>query len=99
MTTTTQKTYKTTFILDTRGVEEPVETLIDQLKGVLEGIGATVKDTHNVGNRTFARVPDRKFPEGIFLQITFEAGPEIPAQLSEKLRLDKKVNRIMTEKI
>lgn len=99
MTTTTQKSYKSTFILDTRGVEEPVESLIDNLKSVIEGLGGTVKETENIGDRPFARTPDRTLASGIYVQIVFEAGPDLPAALNDKLRLDKKVNRIMTEKV
>ena len=37
------KKYKSTFILDTRGYTEPVETLIERLKSVIESVGCKVR--------------------------------------------------------
>lgn len=91
------KKYNATFILDTRGYEEPVETLIEKLKGVVESVGGKVESVENLGQKNFARVPNRKFPSGIFVSIKFEGDASSPAQITEKLRLDKTVNRLMIQ--
>ncbi|MFR6032515.1 MAG: 30S ribosomal protein S6, partial [Bacilli bacterium] len=49
------KKYKSTFILDTRGYTEPVETLIERLKSVIESVGCKVSGVENLGQKTFAR--------------------------------------------
>ncbi len=96
-TTMNSKKYNATFILDTRGYEEPVETLIEKLKGVVESVGGKVESAENLGQKNFARVPNRKFPSGIFVSIKFEGDASSPAQITEKLRLDKTVNRLMIQ--
>ncbi len=87
--------YKATFILDTRGYSEPVEALVEKLKGTIESAGGKVGKVENLGQKTFARTTDRTFPEGIYIGISFEGASALPAQIKEKLRLDKTVNRVL----
>jgi small subunit ribosomal protein S6 len=95
--TTTKNKYKATFILDTRGYEEPVETIVDKLKELLSSIGCNVRDVQNIGQLNFVRVTDRKFPAGIYIQIKYDGPSESTALIKEKLRLDRKINRILIE--
>ncbi len=87
--------YKATFILDTRGYSEPVETLVEKLKGIIESVGGKVDSVENLGQKAFARTTDRAFPAGIYVEIAFEGESTLPAQIKEKLRLDKTVNRVL----
>lgn len=89
------KKYQTTFILDTRGYNEPVETLIAKLQGVLESVGCKVESTENLGQKTFARTPNRSFPAGIYVQFCYEGPANSTALIREKLRLDKTVDRFI----
>lgn len=89
------KKYKSTFILDTRGYTEPVETLIERLKSVIESVGCKVSGVENLGQKTFARAVDRTFPAGLYVQFSYEGPSSSNAQIKEKLRLDKTVNRIL----
>jgi len=91
------KKYKSTFILDTRGYTDPVETLIEKLKTVLESTGCKVSGVENLGQKTFARAVDRSFPAGLYVQFTYEGPTTANAQILEKLRLDKTVNRMFVE--
>lgn len=93
------RNYKATFILDTRGYGEPVETLIEKLTGVLEGLGSKVKEAKNLGQKSFARITDKKFPAGIYVEMQFEGAGTVPSALAEKLKLDKTVNRVLVESI
>ena len=68
------KKYKATFILDTRGYTDPVETLIEKVKGVIESANCKVLSVENLGQKTFARTTDRAFPAGIYVEYSFE-GP------------------------
>lgn len=100
MTQTTElRNYRASFILDTRNNQEPVEAVIDFLKQTVEGIGGTVSDVENLGLREFARVTDRKFPAGIYVRIRFDGPASSASVLAEKLRLDRRVNRIMVESV
>lgn len=89
------KKYKTTFILDTRGYNEPVETLIEKLKGVIESAGCKVEGSENLGQKTFARTTDRNFPAGIYVQFAYEGPASSTAVIREKLRLDRTVDRFI----
>ncbi len=89
------KKYNATFILDTRGYEESVETLIEKLKSVVESVGGKVESVDNMGSKQFVRTVDRKFPSGIYVTIVFSGSASVPAQIKEKLKLDKTVNRLM----
>ena len=91
------RSYKATFILDTRNYTSPVETIIEKLTGVLESIGAKVTKVDNLGQKDFERVTDRKFQSGIYVEIAFEGPAESSATLKEKLKLDKTVNRIFVQ--
>lgn len=89
------KKYKATFILDTRGYTEPVETLIEKLKGVIESVDCKIEGVENLGQRAFARTTDRAFPAGIYVEFSYEGPSTANEQIREKLRLDKTVNRIL----
>ena len=49
--TMNNKKYIATFVLDTRGYDQPVETLIEKLKGVIEAVGGKVESAENKGVR------------------------------------------------
>ena len=89
--------YLGTFILDTRGYDEPVETLIDKLKNIITDIKGTVGEVENLGPQDFARVTNKHNPTGHYVRITFEGNTESAATIKEKLRLDKTVNRVLIE--
>ncbi|PWM29287.1 MAG: 30S ribosomal protein S6 [Verrucomicrobia bacterium] len=89
------KKYTATFILDTRSYQDPVENLIERLKGVMESVGCKIENVENMGQRAFARTTDKKFPAGIYVRIKFEGPASANSQIKEKLRLDKTVNRVL----
>lgn len=100
MTQTKNKNnYKATFILDTRNYQEPVETLIDRLKDTITAIDGEVAEVENLGQQEFVRVTDRRFPSGIYVQISFAGPSDSPRVLGEKLRLDRTVNRILVQSL
>ena len=93
----TNNTYKATFLLDTRGYEQPVDTIITKLSEILTAAKAEVLKVDNLGQKSFVRVADRRFPSGTFVQITYKGAPSVAAILREKLRLDKTINRILVQ--
>ena len=92
-------TYKATFILDTRNYKEPVETLMDKLKNVIEGLKGVVKEIENIGQQSFARVTNKKFPQAMYVQIYFEGPRNTPEAIKKKLHLDKTIYRTFIETI
>lgn len=93
----TKRNYKATFILDTRNYKEAVETLVERMTKSVEASEGEVKSVKNMGQIDFARVTDKKFPAGIYVEISFEGTANSPATLKEKLKLDRHVNRILVE--
>lgn len=96
MTTTqeTKNSYKATFILDSRGVQDSVEALIEKLKQALERVEASVKEAKNLGYKAFTRITDKKHPGDYYVEMTFSAPASAPLALQQNLRLDKTVKRI-----
>ncbi len=93
-----KKTYKATFLIDTRKLEQPVESLIEHLKNVVETVeGEVVGDVENLGIRNLVRGPDASFATGLFLQIDFNGTATTPTALHKKFHLNKNVNRILIE--
>ncbi|MGH8017663.1 MAG: 30S ribosomal protein S6 [Opitutaceae bacterium] len=95
--TATKKTYKTTFILDTRGREEPIEQLIEDLKKEIASLDIEVSSMENLGRRDFARQPDVNVTAGNYVQFMLEGTPEAPARLREHFRLNKLIYRILLQ--
>ena len=84
-------------ILDTRNYQDSIEALIDGIKSKITETGAVISDVINKGQIKFQRVIDRKFPNGLYLQIAFQAPTSAPQQIRSKFSLDGTVNRIFIE--
>ena len=97
MSATTKNKYKATFILDLRESEDDSAKVLNDLKEILVSIGGEVSDSEDLGMREFARAADRRFTQGHYVEIYFEGSGEVHATLNEKLKLDKRVNRIFVE--
>jgi small subunit ribosomal protein S6 len=95
----TQRTYRATFILDNRGKEDSAETIIDGVKKDIAAVHGEVTAVENLGRKDFARITDRKFPGGPYVQISFSAPPQAPAQLKERLRLNHNIYRTFVETV
>ena len=97
--TLTSRHYNASIILDTRGVEETIDALIEQLKKAIEEVGGEVGEVNNHGRFDFIRVTDKKHPADFYLNITFNGPPDAPRQLQENLRLEKTVKRIIIQSV
>lgn len=92
-----ERTYKATFLLDTRGKEDSVDEIIESLKEEISAIEAEVSGVEKLGKKDFVRTPDRHFTAGDFVEVIFKGNPSAPRQLHERLRLNKTVNRVMVQ--
>ncbi|HKK19722.1 MAG TPA: 30S ribosomal protein S6 [Opitutales bacterium] len=99
MSAVTTNNYKATFILDLRGSEDDAAKVLDELKQLFGEIGAEVSDSEDLGIRDFARAADKRFKQGHYLEFYFSGPSTAPAELKEKLRLDKRINRIFVESL
>ena len=99
MSVITNNNYKTTFILDLRESKDDSAKVQADLTKLLESLGATVSEGIDLGMREFARSADRRFNQGHYLELHFSGAGTVPAKLKEKLRLDKRINRIFVESV
>ena len=99
MSAVTTNNYKTTFILDLRESDDDAAKVLDDIKEILSSIGAEVTSSEDLGVRDFARAADQRFKQGHYLEVYFTGPGTVPAELKEKLRLDKRVNRIFVESL
>jgi small subunit ribosomal protein S6 len=99
MSATKNNNYKATFILDLRGTEDDSAKVLADLNEILASLGGEVADGEDLGLRDFARAADRRYTQGHYLEVNFSGPSSVPAQLQEKLRLDKRVNRIFVQSV
>lgn len=93
------KKYRVTMIFDLRNFAEPVETLIEKMKTLLETLGAKVEKTENLGVKDFVRITDRRLPSAPYAQFVIDAPATLPVAFREKLRLDRSVKRILVQSL
>jgi small subunit ribosomal protein S6 len=91
-----KRNYKATFILDTRGYDEPVENIHSMLEEAVKSCGGEITETNPLGRKDFIRVTDKGHTGDFYLEIDFSGEPNVPADLQEKLRLEKRVKRVIT---
>jgi len=97
MTAPTKRTYTATFLLDTRGYTEPVDTLVAKLRDTIIAVQGDITKVENHGQRDFARPPSRSYTAGVFVTFTFSGPGTAPAALREKVRLDPNINRVIVQ--
>ncbi len=95
MSLPTNRTYKATVILDTRGYDAPVATLEEKVTSLFTGLGGTVESLENLGRRDFARVTDRSHTGDTYLVLTVSGAPTLPSAFQDKVRLDKQIKRVL----
>ncbi|QYM78355.1 30S ribosomal protein S6 [Horticoccus luteus] len=93
----TKRNYRATFILDNRGQEDSIDQIVEGVKKEITAVNGEVSAVENLGKRDFTRVTDRKFNGGTYVQVTFSAPPEGPAQLKDRLHLNNSVYRTFVQ--
>jgi small subunit ribosomal protein S6 len=100
MAVKTNSVYRATFLLDTRGVEKSIESLYEEITKTLEGLGCDVSKVNNYGTRPMTRLSHNTGQsDAVYVQFEFAASGADQNKIQEKFRLDKRVDRIIIEKI
>jgi ribosomal protein S6 len=99
MSAVTINNYKATFILDLRESEDDSQKVQADIKEILASIGAEESSSEDLGIRDFVRAADQRFKQGHYVEVYLSGPGTSPALLKEKLRLDKRVNRIFIESL
>ena len=95
----TKRNYRATFILDNRGKDDTIDQLITGVKNEITAVEGDIGTVENLGRKDFSRVTDRDFPGAAYVQISFAAPAEAPAQLRERLRLNSSVYRTFVQSV
>lgn len=97
MTAATKRNYKLTFILDTRGREESVDQLVEELKTEITAAEIEVLEAENLGRREFARRPDADVPAGNYVQFEVAGPADTAERLREHFHLNPAVYRLLVQ--
>lgn len=89
------KRYEGLFILNTAGKEEGVKEMIDRISNEITATGGRIETVQKMDKKNFARISDKKYTSGFYVNVIFEAKPETIAVLRKHLVLNEDVYRVM----
>ena len=89
------KRYEGLFILNTAGKEEGIKDLVDQISTEIQQSGGKVETVQKMDKRPFARVADKKYSSGFYVNIIFESQPDAVSKLRGKFALNADVFRVL----
>ena len=93
------RNYRATFIIDNRGKEDSVEQIIAEVKNEISTLSGEIANVEDLGKRDFVRVTDKKMTGAPYVQITYSAPGDAPAQLLERLRLNHNIYRTFIQSV
>jgi ribosomal protein S6 len=98
----TVRRYEGLFILKTSvlnpgkdGKEDGLKDAIDRIVAELQAAGAQIETVQKMDKKPFARVANRKFTSGYYVNIIFQGKPESIASLRNRFALNDDVFRVM----
>jgi ribosomal protein S6 len=91
--------YRITLILNNSKQSESAEDIMERISGYIVTFGGTILSKKNCGMRDFERCTKRDFRSGVYAQYEVTAGGKFNETLSNRLRLDRTVNRVLVERI
>lgn len=87
-----KRKYEGLIVLNTRGKEDSVDTMVSKLGREIELEGATLEQIDHVGKRKFP-YGSKKLTEGYFVNYHIEAAPSVLDKVKAKLRLNADVHQ------
>ena len=89
------KRYEGLFILDTAGKEEGIKDTIDKISAEITSLGGKVETVQKMDKKSFARVANKKYSAGFYVNIIFEGQPAMVDQLKKRFTLNTDVFRVL----
>ena len=89
------KRYEGLFILNTAGKEEGIKEAIDKLSADIGAAGGNVETVQKMDRKGFARVADKKYTAGFYVNVIFSAAPTVVAQLRSRFAMSEEVFRVV----
>ena len=93
----TSRNYSATIVVDPSGSDGSTSEMIPKLSEVIAQSDGEVTKVQELGQHDFAYPSKKKISRGTYLQFELSGTPETPQKIKEKLRLEKKVDRILIE--
>ena len=90
--------YLATIVFDPKGSDGSTDEMIPKLSEIIVSVDGDVKKVENQGSHDFAYPQKGKLKTGVYLQFELLGDSDFPARLKDKLRLEKKVDRILIER-
>ena len=91
------RNYSATIVIDPSGSEGSSSEMIPKLSEVIAQSNGEVMKVQELGQHDFAYLSKKKISRGTYLQFDIAGTSETPQKIKEKLRLEKKVDRILIE--
>jgi ribosomal protein S6 len=89
------KKYEGLFILNTAGKEEGIKDTIDKIAAEITAAGGKVETVQKMDKRAFARVSQKKYGAGFYVNIIFESQPGVLTQLRSKFAMNEEIFRVL----
>jgi|SRR2546426_8187413 len=89
------KRYEGLFILNTQAKEEGVKEAIDRISAEIAKEGGKVETVQKMDKRPFARITDKNFSSGYYVNVIFESRPDAIATLHHRFALGEDVYRVL----
>ena len=89
------KRYEGLFILNTSGKEEGIKDTIDKISAEITSAGGKVETVQKMDKRNFARIADKKYGAGFYVNIIFEGEASVLDHLKTRFALNEEVFRVL----
>jgi len=89
------KRYEGLFILNTTGKEETLQETIDKISTEIASAGGKVETVQKMDKKHYARVANKKFTAGYYVNVIFNAAPTVVAVLRKQFSLNEDVFRVL----
>ena len=87
------KQYEGLFILNTAAKEEGIKDAIDKISAEITALGGKVETVQKMDKKQFARVADKKYSSGFYVNLIFQCPESATAPLRHRLGLNEDVFR------
>ena len=74
------------------------DEMIPRLSEIIRDVEGEVTKVENQGSHDFAYPQSKEMKAGTYLQFEISGDTEMPVRLKDKLRLEKKVDRVLIER-
>ncbi len=94
----TAQNYSATIVLDPRGSDGSSNEMIPKLSEIIVQSGGEVSKVQELGQHDFAYPQKKNLTRGSYLQFEIAGTSDTPRLIREKLKLEKKVDRVLIER-